>query len=242
MPGGPRSARARRARRRRGRGEAWPQTPAAPFDTASRPSSRPLPSSPAMFSNVTPCAVEAHRAAEILRHQPGRERRALRLEADLAGEAERPPGNRIDRPAGAACGVRRADRGRDHRRRIEILRLDRSIEPRHILEPQRRAALRLVAADRAGELIEIERRRLAGGEPQRALAGGVNRAGGELAFDRELAAERPARRHVEPRRLAVVGDDAIETDDSQQRSRRVGLQIAVDTDRRAAQRAGDRSA
>ncbi len=142
---------------------------------------------------------------QVLRHQPGRERRPLRLEADAAAEADRAPGNRIGRPAGTACGSVRghADRGRDHRRRIERFRLDRAFDPRHVAEAQasagpapccRRSCPRTVR-DRASPAGRTS-------EPQRALAGDVDRAGGELALNGSSRPSGPFADDVEPRRLA----------------------------------------
>jgi hypothetical protein len=147
-------------------------------------------------------AVESRHAAQALRHQPRREHRTLRLEVDAAVQSGHVPGNRLGRPAGSARAAlgRHADRGRDHSRRVERCRFDRTFEPRRVAEAQRPSALHLAAADQARELIEVERRRLIGRKAQCAFADNIDWARGELAFEPKLAAERPLADTPKPRR------------------------------------------
>ena len=163
----------------------------------------------------------------------------MRLERDAAVQTACAPGYRIGRPAGPArAGSRRhANGGRNHGRCVQRFRLDRPVDPKHIVKAQGPATLHIVAADHSRKLIEIERRRLIGSKPQGALAASIDRAGGELAFKPKLAAERPVRRHVEPRRLAVGRDDAIKTEQPEQRAGPIGFKPAVDANIGAGQRA-----
>ena len=131
-------------------------------------------------------AVEPCNAGEPLRHQPRREHRALRIEGDAPVEAGCAPSDRLGGPAvpcPAALG-RDTDRGGNHRRHVERFRLDRSVDPRHVAEAICPLALHLLATDRAGELVEINRRRLVALQQQRALATDVDRPGGKLTLNR----------------------------------------------------------
>ncbi len=210
--------------------------PAAAFETASLPSRRPSLNCAATSSNTTsePFSRATPDRFCATSHGANTARRVLKAMRPLRAAAFQAIGSVDHRPRRRALPA--SDRRRNHRARIERFRLDRSVEPRHIVKADRAPPLHLAVANRSGEPIEIEHRRLIRREPQRAAAAGVDRPGGKLAFKAEFAAQRAVRRHVETRRLLLAAT---------RRSRpsrpaagpAIGLELAIGTHIRAGQRA-----
>ena len=180
-------------------------------------------------SNPSSGAAEPRHAAQLLQRQAGRELRALRLECNLPGQVRLRSTQRLGRPSGAAprCGRMPIAAATSPSRSSSPASNDPSARGR-VFEAERQTALHLAAADRAGDGIELQRRRLIGGKPQHALAAGVDRAGVEPALEAEIAAGRAVRGELEPRGLAFRRGDAVEADHRKQRRRLVGLDLAVE--------------